>query len=75
MADFPSFDKNANRPRQALEITPPEFDSNDDKSKSAEELFVEQQWRDVAAEDGAGEQHPLSINRDSDLVTDDPYTN
>jgi len=72
VANFPTFEENANRPRQAIEIDPPEFDANADGEKTAQEVFIEQQWRDVAA-NGLASTHPLSINRDSDLITSDPY--
>lgn len=66
--DFPTHEKNASRPRQAVEVTKPTVDPNDDPV----ERFVTQQWRDVA-DNGAATTHPLSINRDSPHVTTDPY--
>lgn len=74
MADFPDptlDDKQT--PREAITVSAPALDRNEDHEKSAEQLAVEQQWRDVEAL-GLDKQHPLSINRDSDLVTDDPYS-
>lgn len=69
--DFPTFEKNATKPTQALTIEPPAFDPDD--ARSAQERFVDQQWRDVAAS-GEGASNPLSLNRDSEYVTADPYT-
>jgi hypothetical protein len=73
MATFPSFEKNADRPRQAIGITAPSYDDNADHSKTADAAFLEQQWRDVETS-GVAAQHPLSINRDADEVTTDPYS-
>lgn len=72
MADFPSFDENASRPRQAITVADVPVDKNASGAKSAAGLAVEQQWRDVKRL-GLDKQHPLSINRDSDKVTSDPY--
>lgn len=69
--DFPTFNKNANRPTQEITVTPPAYDANADHSKTTEELVVEQQWRDAV---GIAADHPLSINRDAPEVTADPYT-
>lgn len=71
MADFPTFEKNATRTTQEVDITPPTFDPED--SRSAEERWLDQQWRDADAAQ-LGKTHPLSLNRDSDHVTTDPYT-
>lgn len=71
MADFPTFTKNATQPTQEVDITPPVFDPND--ARSAEERWLDQQWRDADAA-GLGKRHPLSINRDSPNVTNDPYS-
>lgn len=67
--DFPSFEKNAPRPTQAVTIEPPEVDAD----ASAEERYIQQQWID-AEKSGVAAEHPLSLNRDSDFVTADPYT-
>lgn len=72
MADFPTYEKNAQRPTQEVDITPPAFDPED--ARSAEERWLDQQWRDADAA-GLGKRHPLSINRDSANVTTDPYSN
>lgn len=69
--DFPSYEKNAQRPTQELTINAPAFDAED--TRSPEERWVDQQWRNVKAA-GVGRSHPLSLNRDSALVTTDPYT-
>ena len=71
--DFPTFDKNANRPTQAIAISPPAFDANASGAKTPEQLVVEQQWRDADTME-LDKQHPLSINRDAAQVTADPYT-
>ena len=68
--DFPTFEKNATQPTQALVVDAPDFDPND--TRSAEERWIDQQWRDVE-EQGIGATHPLSLNRDSAHVTTDPY--
>lgn len=73
MADFPTFEDDANRPRQPLGITPPAFDANASGTKTGAAVFVEQQWRDIVT-NKTDDQHPLSINRDAPQVTDDPYT-
>ena len=73
MADFPTYTKNDPRPTQPLTVTAPTYDANEEASKTAQEVFVEQQWRDVAEPGGAAELHPLSINRDASQVTTDPY--
>jgi len=73
MADFPTYEKNAQVPTQVVDITPPTFDDNADHSKSVEAIVVEQQWRDADAAK-LGERHPLSLNRDAAEVVDDPYT-
>lgn len=70
--DFPTFEKNATKPTQALTVDSPAFDGAN-ASKSVEQKRVEQQWRDVVAND-LHRQHPLSLNRDADQVTADPYT-
>lgn len=67
--DFPTFDKNAVKPTQAITVDAPAVDPSDEAS----ERFVEQQWIDVERS-GLGATHPLSINRDSDNVTADPYS-
>lgn len=69
--DFPTFEKNATAPTQAVTIDPPAFDAED--ARTAEERWLDQQWRDAAAS-GVAKIHPLSINRDSDHVTADPYS-
>ena len=66
MADFPTFDENANRPRSAITVDP---EVATDPAVSA---LVKQQWLDVVSH-GLDKQHPLSINRDSAKVTNDPY--
>lgn len=66
MADFPSYNENDNRPRQAITVSAPAHTEGEDPP------FEEQQWRDVVAL-GLDKQHPLSINRDADEVTNDPY--
>ena len=71
MADFPTYEKNAQRETLEVDITPPAFDPDD--NRSAEERWIDQQWRDADAA-GLGARHPLSLNRDSDHVTTDPYT-
>jgi hypothetical protein len=71
--DFPTWEKNATKPTQAVTVDGPEFDDNADGSKTAQEVFIEQQWRDVESSK-LGERHPLSINRDASQVTADPYT-
>lgn len=68
MADFPTFEKNANKPTQPIEITAPAVNP----AHVASDRFVEQQWID-AQNSGVGKVHPLSINRDSANVTNDPY--
>lgn len=72
MANFPSFDEDANQPRQAITVNAPAVDKDPSHAKTPQALVVEQQWRDVKAL-GLDKQHPLSINRDSNLVTADPY--
>lgn len=73
MADFPSTTatdrSNAQTATQEVVIDAPDFDA----SRSAEERWLDQQWRDADAA-GLGKRHPLSINRDSSYVTSDPYT-
>jgi len=49
-------------PTTPLTINPPAFDPND--TRSAEERWVDQQWRD-AKKAGLGERHPQSINTDT----------
>ncbi len=66
--DFPTFEKNATVPTEPIEVTPPA----DTTGATASERFVKQQWKDVAASD-LPTAHPLSLNRDSQYVTDDPY--
>lgn len=70
MADFPTYQKNTQTPTQEVDITPPAFDPDD--TRSAEERWIDQQWRDADAV-RLGARHPLSINRDSANVTTDPY--
>jgi hypothetical protein len=67
--DFPTFQKNATVETQPVVIEGPD----ELTGATAEERWIKQQWRD-AEESGVGETHPLSINRDSPYVTDDPYT-
>ncbi len=73
--DFPAFQKNATVETQEVDITPPAFDDNADHSKTPEEVFIEQQWRDADAS-GLGKTHPLSLNRDAAEIGNagDPYT-
>lgn len=69
MADFPEYaGKNAQTPRSPLGITKPAINP----AESAAERYLDQQWRDVA-DSGVAATHPLSINRDSEHVTTDPY--
>ena len=70
MADFPTFQKNATVATQEVDITPPAFNESD--TRSAEERWLDQQWRDADAA-GLGKNHPLALNRDSEYVTTDPY--
>ena len=73
--DFPTFEKNANRPSAgAITVSPPAFDSNSGHAKTDAAVFVEQQWRDVAlSTNDVTKVSPLSLNRDSSYVTADPY--
>jgi hypothetical protein len=73
MADFPEWVENETTPTQPITVAPPAYDANASNAKTREAHLVEQQWRDVVGL-GLDKAHPLSINRDSDLVTDDPYT-
>lgn len=70
MADYPPYAKNKQTPTRAVTVTPPTYNAND--SRSAEQRWLDQQWRDVA-ETTLGARHPLALNRDSDYVTTDPY--
>ena len=74
--DFPTFEKNQPRPSAgAITVAPPAFDADAGHAKTQEALIVEQQWRDVAAgTNDVTKVSPLSLNRDSDYVTADPYT-
>ena len=68
----PEYKKNAQRKHPgALEIEAPELDTDEsvesDSEKTAVDLFVEQQWRDVAGSEVA-KLHPLSLNRDAEQV-------
>lgn len=69
MADWPSYTKNAQVATQAVTITPP----SDTTGATAQDRLLKQQWKDAAAS-GVAKDHPLSINRDSSYVTDDPYS-
>lgn len=69
--DFPPFVKNATVATQAVTVDGPAFIPND--TRSAEERWIDQQWRDVE-DNKIGATHPLSLNRDSARVTADPYT-
>ena len=73
MADFPTFDMNAAKPTQEVDINPPAFNAND--TRPADQRWVDQQWRDADAA-GLGKRHPLSINRDAGggIIVSDPYT-
>lgn len=69
---FPSYQKNAQIETHAVSINPPSYDSTD--ARSAAEKFVDQQWRDAAGSWlDLGGRHPLSINRDSEFISSDPY--
>lgn len=74
MADYPDYTTRDNSTRVNLPatVTPPAFDADASHAKTPQALAVEQQWRDVKTS-GTDKQHPLSINRDSSYVTDDPY--
>lgn len=71
MARFPTYEKNATAPTQEVDIDPPAFDPDD--QRSAEERWLDQQWRDADARE-LGKAHPLSINRDAPHVVTDPYS-
>lgn len=53
-------------PTTPVTINPPAFDKDD--TRSADERFVDQQWRD-AAKSGLGATHPNAINRDAGYVS------
>jgi hypothetical protein len=69
MANWPSTTPTSRENKQVatqpITVNAPAVDPN----ASAEERWVAQQWRDVAASQ-LPTQHPLSLNRDSANVTD-----
>lgn len=71
--DFPTSEKNSQVETQEVDIQAPAFDPNDERS--AEERWIDQQWRD-ADKRGLGKEHPLSLNRDHANIGNarDPYT-
>lgn len=73
MADFPTWEKNAAKATQEVDINPPAFNPND--TRSADQRWVDQQWRDADAA-GLGKTHPLAINRDATggIIASDPYS-
>ena len=68
--DFPTYQENGTKVTQQLTFALPTREES--AAKTPEEQYLDRQWREVA--DGAGKEIPLSINRDSDYVTADPYT-
>ena len=71
MADYPAYQKNSQVATQPATVDGPAFVAPDG-TKTAQELFIEQQWRDVE-KSNLGARHPLALNRDSAYVTSDPY--